>query len=867
MPPPQDNARLLFLIILLFWFASTPDTGPGLIAGPALVKSRLARQRYAHGVLNTTKWGDFSPQLATDDPPDNNTTGYLNLTGFRQEDGFVWEDLDRFKNRCEEWSRNAVGAPEVSEPVWQNATGVVHGHWDRLNTSSQRYHSSYNLSDISPDVTWSGWALQWSRNATGKEGKMLVRIDDDEDAGKEPEEVDSSALLRTEIQAREVSASVNIEDLEGSGNSWEMRLHGVHWPRQGAMLLTTTSEKFAGIFGLPHITARPDFFDSSQALLNRTLNKVLDKKEQRSFVDQMDPWASTLDAPGEAWNPSPHCEYLVYLQIYPPDKDVLKVQPTLTGPENVAKAIEDIERELRFPRGAPHQTTPKLQMSAVIFSPDCAFFLETRGPPAFPPTDGQHLVGVKQETFIYSVSTWLLGLGLVIFGQVQLLKMQMKETSTPSTLGRISFYTASMMLLADGITFAGSAAWSLSASTTLLPSLVVTCASFLSMSVGIFFLAEIYKVQEPEWRRQERGRERQNTQPARPASTPAQVPTPAQPPTPNPPTTNPQRPPSPPIIIPSDQDIDAEIDEITNNNTLPAPATAGNTNTTTQNQSTPISSIFGRFVMLGICILFLSLAAASWRPSVRSAYFNLLAFAYLSLWTPQLYRNVYRNCRQALSWPFVVGQSVLRLLPIAYFYLLRDNFAFAEPDRPAFAALAAWLWLQIWALAAQSVLGPRYGVPRGWMPEAWEYHPVLREDNLEAGGLPIGLVSASAVSGSPTSTVRMGEDEDGRDSKDSTGGGGGGGGGGGKNRKRTNIHVIDCAICREVLEVPVVRAGEDGSDGGGDPATAVGGVAGVFARRMYMVTPCRHIFHSACLEGWMRFRLQCPICREELPPL
>ncbi|EMR66869.1 putative ring finger ubiquitin ligase protein [Eutypa lata UCREL1] len=654
MPPPQDNARLLFLIILLFWFASTPDTGPGLIAGPALVKSRLARQRYAHGVLNTTKWGDFSPQLATDDPPDNNTTGYLNLTGFRQEDGFVWEDLDRFKNRCEEWSRNAVGAPEVSEPVWQNATGVVHGHWDRLNTSSQRYHSSYNLSDISPDVTWSGWALQWSRNATGKEGKMLVRIDDDEDAGKEPEEVDSSALLRTEIQAREVSASVNIEDLEGSGNSWEMRLHG-----------------FAGIFGLPHITARPDFFDSSQALLNRTLNKVLDKKEQRSFVDQMDPWASTLDAPGEAWNPSPHCEYLVYLQIYPPDKDVLKVQPTLTGPENVAKAIEDIERELRFPRGAPHQTTPKLQMSAVIFSPDCAFFLETRGPPAFPPTDGQHLVGVKQETFIYSVSTWLLGLGLVIFGQVQLLKMQMKETSTPSTLGRISFYTASMMLLADGITFAGSAAWSLSASTTLLPSLVVTCASFLSMS-----------------------------------------------------------------------DIDAEIDEITNNNTLPAPATAGNTNTTTQNQSTPISSIFGRFVMLGICILFLSLAAASWRPSVRSAYFNLLAFAYLSLWTPQLYRNVYRNCRQALSWPFVVGQSVLRLLPIAYFYLLRDNFAFAEPDRPAFAALAAWLWLQIWALAAQSVLGPRYGVPRGWMPEAWEYHPVLREDNLEAGGLPIGLVSA-----------------------------------------------------------------------------------------------------------------------------
>ncbi len=906
MSRPQD---LLFIIILLFWFASTPDTGPGLIAGPALVKSRLARQRYAHGVLNSTRWGDFDPRPADDDSPDDASTGYLNLTGFRQEDGFVWEDLERFKDRCEEWSRNAVGIPEASEPVWQNATGVVHGLWDRLNASAPRYHSSYNLSDISPEVNWMGWAFQWSRNVTGKEGRMLVRIEDGEDAGTEPDEIDRSALLRTEIRAREVSATANFDDIEGSGSSWEMRLHGVHWPRQGAMLLTTTSEKFAGIFGLPHLTARPEFFDSSQSLLNRTLDKVLERKEQHSFIDQMDPWTSTLDTPGESWNPSPHCEYLVYLQVYPPDQDVIKVQPTLTGPENVAKAIEEIERELRFPRGAPHQTTPKLQMSAVVFSPDCAFFLETRGPPAFAPTAGRHLIGVKQETFIYSVSTWLLAFGLVIFGQVQLLKMQMRETSTPSTLGRISFYTASIMLLADGIIFVGSAAWSFSASTTLLPSLVVTCTSFLSMSVGIFFLAEIYKVQEPEWRRQERGRERQNTQAAstaRPASTPA------NPPPPNPTTALPRRPPSPPIIIPSDQDIDAEIAEVAennnNNNTLPAPATAGTQTTAAaqQNQSTPMSSIFGRFVMLGTCILFLSLAAASWRPGWRSAYFNLLSFAYLSLWAPQICRNARRNCRRALSWRFVAGQSVLRLLPVAYFYLPRDNFAFAEPDRPAFAALAAWVWLQAWALAAQSVLGPRYGLPRGWMPDAWEYHPVLREDNLEAGGLPIGLMSAAAAAAAadgPTASERArtgaggddDDDDDGDDDDDSDydsdgdgeGGGyddkdglirsfshkngnhGSSGGGGSKTtaaaagRKRTNTHVIDCAICREVLEVPVVRAGED------DPAaaSAVAGVVGVLARRAYMVTPCRHIFHSACLEGWMRFRLQCPICREELPPL
>ncbi|KAH9904758.1 hypothetical protein F4778DRAFT_44624 [Xylariomycetidae sp. FL2044] len=857
MPPTQDNVRVIFLVLILFWLASSPDSSPGLITGPNLTKSRLARQRHSHGVLNTTEWGDFAPRLP-DDPPDSETK-YLNLTGFREEDGYVWEDLRRFKDRCEEWSQHAVGIPEAPQPVWQNATGVVRGSWVKLNASSPRYHSSYNLSGFSPGVTWSNLNSDWSRNVTGPDGKMLVRIEDYETAGAEPEVLDSRLYQESEVKAREASATVNIEDIGGAGSGWEMRLHGVHWPKQGAMLFTTTSEKFAGIFGLPHLTTRPEFFESSQALLSRTLNKVLEKKEQRAFIDQADPWSSTVDRPGEAWSPSPHCEYLLYIQIHPPDPTVLKVQPSLTGPENTAKAIQDIERELRFPQGTSNQVTPMLQMSAVVFSPDCAFFLETKGPPAYAPDDGQHLIGVKQEVFLYSVSTWLLGLALIVFGQVQLLKAQMRETSTPSTLGRISFYTVGMILLADGIVFSCAAGWSLTASTTLLPSLLVTCITFISMTVGTFFLSEIYKVQEPEWRRQERERVRQRErerQNSPQANTPAPTSTtPSNAPTPDPITTrSSSRPPSlvttgrppesPPIIIPSDQDVDAEIAEVTNDNTnsaLPAPVTAG-TATNNQSSETPISKIFLCFLAIGLVTLFLSLSAAAWRRSLRSAYFNTLMFIYLSLWTPQIYRNVYRNCRRALSWKFVVGQSVLRLLPIAYFYLLPDNFAFAEPDWTAFAVLAGWVWCQIWILAAQAVLGPRFGIPVGWMPEAWEYHPVLRERDVETGVWPIGLVSAPS---SPTTLDRSGGEEPGRDKK--------------KDGGRPKHYHLDCAICREDLEVPVIRAGDD------DPTA--GGVSGVFARRMYMVTPCRHIFHSECLEGWMRFRLQCPICREELPPL
>ncbi|TNV80753.1 hypothetical protein FGO68_gene392 [Halteria grandinella] len=34
----------------------------------------------------------------------------------------------------------------------------------------------------------------------------------------------------------------------------------------------------------------------------------------------------------------------------------------------------------------------------------------------------------------------------------------------------------------------------------------------------------------------------------------------------------------------------------------------------------------------------------------------------------------------------------------------------------------------------------------------------------------------------------------------------------------------------------------------------------------YMRTPCRHKFHQNCLQNWMRVKLECPVCREVLPP-
>lgn len=848
MATPQHPAVALFFILFLLWFMFPEGEYQNQsLALADLATERLLRFHDALDILNQSRYGDFMPRPWPYEEGVEDAEGvkYLNLTGFRKSDRFDWTDLYLFRQKCLQLSRHAflkVDGKDVwdnaeGEPVWANASGTVHGDWVRREGTLKRGYDSYNLSESVPSMDWIGDKVEWARNITGGSGRILLRLDSNKTVTEYEQNNESDPPLSGGV-IRDVKGLVNIEDTAGSGHNWEMRLWGVHWPRQGVILMTTTSEKFEGIFGLPHFTASDDFFRSSQKLLNQTLAHKIAAKEDKIYTDQTVPWSSDLDNPMYTMNPSPHCEYIMYAQVHPPGRDLLDLSSKdLANGESMASIIEGIESELKSPLGAPIPKVPQLQMSSIIYSPDCAFFLESKGPPDFPPGPGgaHHLTGMKTEVHTAQIKIWIVVLAIFVFAQVHLLKNQMKESGTPSTMGRISFWTIAIMIIFDGITFTSAATWVSSATTTFLPTLALVFASFLSMTIGGSFLAKIHEVQLPEARNR---REREQSSTTTTTAVVSQTTSISATPTPAAaargsllpaPVTAPQpaRPPSQPIIIPSDQDIDAEIAETT---------TPPNSMTTQPSPSPPpqtFQAIIGRFILFSLCIIFLAISSTTWYPRLRSLFLNLCAFVYLSLWVPQIHRNILRNCRRALTWPFVLGQSVLRLLPIAYFWAKEDNFLYARTEYTAFAVFCAWLWLQIFVLAVQDIVGPRFGIPSGWTPDAWDYHPVLREDSLEAGGLPIGLVADDT----PGLERARADDDD-------------------TTKKRSSLRAIDCAICREVLEVPVLSAEDEDT-----------GVTGMFARRLYMVTPCRHIFHSACLEGWMRFRLQCPICREELPPI
>lgn len=531
-------------------------------------------------------------------------------------------------------------------------------------------------------------------------------------------------------------------------------------------------------------------------MLNRTLSAVLAKQKTTLYSPYFISWSSSPLDPAELLFPSPHCEYIVYLQQYP---------TILSNTE-----LKAIEEELRFPSGAPVSVAPAMKMSALIFSPDCGFILESRGPPEH---EGLHLVGSKLESFLLYARCKIFALVLLIGGEMLLLLRQLKDITTPSTRSRVCFYTVAMMAFGDGFVFLGLIVASIFLEAVFLPLISAAFLSFLCVGIfGMKFLMDVWTAQAPE--RLERDRRAAtnalsvitaagaNTLPlhvtARRIAEDG--------------STN--------VILPPDQDFGAaDVETVTQ-------SFVGST-------QSEMATVYSRFCFFLLTMSFLSLHATSWPKNLRSVYTKTLTFGYLSFWVPQIYRNLIRNCRKALRWEYVIGQSLLRLAPFVYFYFVKDNILFVEADQIAACLLVGWVWIQNWVLIAQEILGPRFFVLNRWLLPAYDYHPILREDE-EGGSMPIGFTHATTKT--MPSTV----------SNETTG--------------RGN-QLFDCAICMQSLEVPIVRAGSVQGDGKASSATHI------FSKRAYMVTPCRHIFHSHCLESWMKYRLQCPICRDSLPPL
>ncbi|QIW94545.1 hypothetical protein AMS68_000063 [Peltaster fructicola] len=833
-----DSRTTVLILLILAYFIFANDTSLQVRDADrrAGAQNDVSQARHLLDLVCNSSYGDFESIFEPPSNGSNATTG-----GFWHARDYSWTSLPKVQERAREqltyalgeWGNSAlegVRDETSAQLLYTNITGEVRGRWSRSKLWQESDVPRLNLSEYLAEGTpGSVKHARFGRNFTGISGDVAIGIREKELARR----LSSHAMLAGNITTISAELTLTEDDTE---QEEEIRLRGVYYEHLGLSILSTTSSKFAGILTLPTFALSNSTFALAQMLLNDSNSRMLASSDTSDAVGTVYPWESDSETPQSSQPNTPKCELIVWLQQFPVSSDAMLHAPVLH------------DQELRFPTGALIPMPAKLRVSMLVFSPDCGFILESQGPPDFPHDQVDHLQGYKSEILQLRARHHLLLYGLVVVLQLVFLVRQMREASTPSTRSRVSFFTIAMMVFADAFATIILTTISLFLDTVWIT--ILGTASFALVNILLFgmrFLSDIWAVHAPERRRREQeaidaarrlreeaiasARQRQQATYGQTNDPPSEE-EPEQPDAPARPQLTAVDFGSLPVFMPSDQ---AGL-QPTDPQATAAEIAAARVPT--------FGSMYMRFSFLLIMTLFLSVSAITYPGTLRNAYFTTLALTYLSMWAPQILRNVQRNCRKALKWEYVLSQSVLRLLPLAYFFGWEGNVLFIKPHRSNLAVMAAWVWIQVVILASQEIVGPRWFVKKEWVSPAWDYHPILRSD-LEGSTLPLGLADAVSL---PTSPVTDRQGDDGRGSIP-------------KDARKDGKRVFDCAICMQELEVPVIDAGD-----ASEVNAAVSGSL-MLARRAYMVTPCRHIFHSNCLEGWMKYRLQCPICREGLPPM
>lgn len=233
----MDSPRGILLFLLLLFLLLAPDPQQFHLGQRHDSSGTLELEKYAVELLANSGYGDF----------DAGNGKWLNITGLREQDGFVWETFKDVQRAAQsrldallvqqQTVESGLNGSENISPwaadllVYKNVTGLVKGPWvrsssftspgkPRLNTTSAKHENS-----LSPN--------EYLKNITGAEGAMQIILS--ERTGEQ--------LGHPRAWVREITARMIIQDEKSSEHSWDIRLRGVHFPEYGSIILTTTSEK------------------------------------------------------------------------------------------------------------------------------------------------------------------------------------------------------------------------------------------------------------------------------------------------------------------------------------------------------------------------------------------------------------------------------------------------------------------------------------------------------------------------------------------------------------------------------------------------------------------------------------------------
>lgn len=210
-------------------------------------------------------------------------------------------------------------------------------------------------------------------------------------------------------------------------------------------------------------------------------------------------------------------------------------------------------------------------------------------------------------------------------------------------------------------------------------------------------------------------------------------------------------------------------------------------------------------------------------------------------WTPQIIFNIYYNNRVALPWSYIIFTSIYRLFIPCYFRLNKKNFFLISPDYTFCVFIIILMFFQIYILYYQKIKGSRFFLPEKFRINQLDFYKNKEEilslnpnaNNIEC---VICLYPLFHTENEHTKYffndfISLGENEHVQILRDDFN----------IFEEKNNFYKKKIKSFFEFRERSLNVEG-----------------------KKYIITPCKHFFHSKCLEMWFHRKRECPNCRTEI---
>ncbi|RKP25117.1 hypothetical protein SYNPS1DRAFT_29140 [Syncephalis pseudoplumigaleata] len=144
------------------------------------------------------------------------------------------------------------------------------------------------------------------------------------------------------------------------------------------------------------------------------------------------------------------------------------------------------------------------------------------------------------------------------------------------------------------------------------------------------------------------------------------------------------------------------------------------------------NSAYIRFYVLAICSLLVYWMAGSRSVAWQEIVLGIGFVIGHSSWWPQVWRNIQRGTRKPFQKRYIIGMTMARLACPLYMFACPENLIYHR-STPWIWTLVAYDALQVIVLCIQDRFGPRFLVPQRFLPQVYNYHPILpTPDDVEA---------------------------------------------------------------------------------------------------------------------------------------